>query len=147
MKLSVAGLVRLENDLTSLRLDILFMFENYYRIFKWQYEIIIEPVGFRFMDKQYVIGIPVITSKVTSLPAVVPGEHISVEPKNPEAIADAIKNINDGKVQYINRMVFTWNSCYEKYFKVFQILIGNKKATNSQTTVSYKEREERVKQA
>lgn len=65
---------------------------------------------------------PVVASNVASLPEVVSGRYVSVEPRNPEAIAKGIEKIYKGEVKNSDGKVFTWDECVQKYLQVYQEL-------------------------
>ena len=66
---------------------------------------------------------PVISTDAGSLPEVVSGRYVMVEPKNPEAIADGVEKIYNEKAESKEEKIFTWNECIEKYIKVYENLL------------------------
>jgi glycosyltransferase involved in cell wall biosynthesis len=66
------------------------------------------------------MGKPLVASDVGSLPEVVSGRYVLVEPRNPEAIADAIEKIYKGEVKDTGKRIFSWDECIERYFKIYQ---------------------------
>ena len=72
------------------------------------------------------MGKPVVASNVDSLPEVVSGRYILVEPKNPAAITNGIVDIYSSKASDCAEKVFDWHKCIEDYLKVYQQLTVNK---------------------
>ena len=65
---------------------------------------------------------PVVASDVASLPEVVSGKYILVEPRNPEAIAKGVKRVYEGKIEESNKKLFSWDDCVEGYLRVYEEL-------------------------
>ena len=61
-----------------------------------------------------------VASNIASLPEVVSGRYVLVEPRNPEAIADAIEKIYKGEVEDSAKITFSWDECTDKYLSVYQ---------------------------
>jgi glycosyltransferase involved in cell wall biosynthesis len=70
------------------------------------------------------IGKPVVASNVASLPEVVSGKHILVEPKNPENIARGVEDIYNNRVKDSDRKTFSWNECVDRYLRVYNELVN-----------------------
>jgi len=66
---------------------------------------------------------PVVASNVASLPEVVSGKYVLVEPGNPEAIAEGIEKVYKGQTEKSEKKVFSWEECVNKYMKVYAELI------------------------
>ncbi len=71
------------------------------------------------------MGRPVVASNVASLPEVVSGKYVLVEPGNPEAIAEGIEDIYKGETENSERKVFSWDECVQKYLRIYQELCNN----------------------
>jgi glycosyltransferase involved in cell wall biosynthesis len=69
------------------------------------------------------MGKPVIVTNVASLPEVISGEHIFIEPKNPQAIADGVEKVYNRKVEYLSKKVFIWDDCCQKYLDIYKKLL------------------------
>ena len=67
---------------------------------------------------------PVVASNVDSLPEVVSGKYILVEPKKPDQIAEAVYKIYKGEYRQTLKKMFTWNECVEKYERVYQEMLS-----------------------
>jgi glycosyltransferase involved in cell wall biosynthesis len=66
------------------------------------------------------MGKPVVVSDTASLPEVVSGEYVLVEPGNPNSIADGVIRIFNGDVSKSARKVFDWDKCISHYLDVYQ---------------------------
>jgi glycosyltransferase involved in cell wall biosynthesis len=69
------------------------------------------------------LNVPVVASNTTSLPEVVSGKYILVEPRNPNAIAKAVEDVYKGKVKSKPKKLFTVNKNVENYLKIYKELI------------------------
>lgn len=69
---------------------------------------------------------PVVATDVASLPEVVFGRYILVEPRNPEAIMKGVEKVYKGKVEDEGKHVFSWDECVEEYLEVYQEVIYDK---------------------
>jgi D-inositol-3-phosphate glycosyltransferase len=69
------------------------------------------------------MGKIVIASNTTSLPEVVSGKFILVEPKNPQAIADAIKLAKEGKFEKSKLKKFTIQKNIDEHLKLYNHLV------------------------
>ena len=70
------------------------------------------------------IGKPVVASNVASLPEIISGKHVLVEPANPQAIADGIAEIFCGKAHEIPPKYFNWDVCCQQYLSIYDSMIG-----------------------
>ena len=66
---------------------------------------------------------PVVASKVGSLPEIISGQYVLIEPKNSEAIADGVWKVFRGEVQQIPFKVFDWNICFQQYLKTYDEIV------------------------
>jgi D-inositol-3-phosphate glycosyltransferase len=73
------------------------------------------------------MGRPVIATNVTSLPEVVSGEHIFIKPKNPQAIAWAVKQVYKGQVNQSGIKIFDWEKCIDEYLRMYKSLLRPKR--------------------
>jgi len=69
------------------------------------------------------MGKPVVATNVGSLPEVVSGMYVLVEPRNPEAIAEGIERVYKGEVEDSGRKIFSWDECADRYLKIYEQLI------------------------
>ena len=69
---------------------------------------------------------PVVASNVGSLPEVVSGRYVLVEPRNPEAIAEGVERVYKGEVENSDKKVFSWDECIDKYLSVYQEVMDGK---------------------
>ena len=67
---------------------------------------------------------PVVASNVASLPEVVSGKYVLVEPKDPEAIAEGVEKVYKGEVEYSPPKVFSCDECVREYLKVYSEVLG-----------------------
>lgn len=72
------------------------------------------------------MGKPVVASNVASLPEVVSGKYILVEPRNPEAIAEGIRKIYRGEIKSSPKKLFSWEDCIDRYLNVYQEVLDGK---------------------
>lgn len=63
---------------------------------------------------------PVVASNTTSLPEVVSGRYILVEPGNAKAIAEGVEKVYRGKVEEKDKKIFSWDKCVDEYLEVYQ---------------------------
>ncbi len=66
---------------------------------------------------------PVVATNVGSLPEVVSGKYILVEPRDPEEIADAIFRVWKGDFMTTPKKDFKWDSCVNEYLKLYNSLV------------------------
>lgn len=71
------------------------------------------------------MGKPVVASNVASLPEVVSGKYILVEPGNPEAIAQGVERVYKGEVEDKGKKTFSWDECIEKYLQIYKGLLNS----------------------
>jgi D-inositol-3-phosphate glycosyltransferase len=68
------------------------------------------------------MGKPVVASDVASLPEVVSGKCILVEPGKAEAIAKATEDVYNGRVKQSDQKTFSWDECVDRYLEVYSEL-------------------------
>jgi D-inositol-3-phosphate glycosyltransferase len=73
------------------------------------------------------MGKPVVASNVASLPEVVSGKYVLVEPRNPKAIARGVVQVYEGKVIKSKAKRFTWDGCIDGYERIYKSFIGGLK--------------------
>lgn len=73
------------------------------------------------------MGKPVVASKVASLPEVISGTSVLVEPANPQAIAYGVETVYNGKAVHMPEKKFSWPDCVEGYEKTYLELTGLKR--------------------
>jgi len=66
------------------------------------------------------MGKPVVASNVASLPEVVSGEYILVQPADPEAIAEGVERVYKGDIERIERKTFNWDKSVAQYLEVYK---------------------------
>lgn len=70
------------------------------------------------------MDVPVVASNVASIPEVIRGRYILVEPKNPVAIAEAVVNVHKGKnIQFSEKKIFDRETNLASYLCVYNKLI------------------------
>ena len=67
--------------------------------------------------------VPVVASDVGSLPEIVSGRYMLIEPTNTQAIADAVVEVYNNRAKAKARKVFTWNSCVDKYESLYNEIV------------------------
>ncbi len=70
------------------------------------------------------MGKPVIASNATSLPEVVSGKFLLVEPRNPKAIAEAIEKASKGKYHKSKLRKFTIEENVKRHMELYRKLLG-----------------------
>lgn len=72
---------------------------------------------------------PLITTNVASIPEVVSGDVMFVEPGNSRQIAHTIRDYFDGtaEIDRIHPKIFTWDSCISQVLDVYHDLLAHKK--------------------
>ena len=68
------------------------------------------------------IGTPVVASDTTSIPEVIGGRYVLVEPKNPEAIAKGVESVYKGEYRTSELKVFPWDRAVAEYMGVYDAL-------------------------
>lgn len=63
---------------------------------------------------------PVVSTDVGSLPEVVSGRCVLVEPGNPEAIAEGVEKLYKEKVEDNGKKIFSWDECVGEYLEVYE---------------------------
>lgn len=69
------------------------------------------------------MGVPVVASGCTSLPEVVSGKYILVEPRSSSAIAQGIIDIHNKEYQISKPKKFTWDDCVNKHEELYKQLL------------------------
>ncbi|MCL0104673.1 glycosyltransferase family 4 protein [Dehalococcoidia bacterium] len=69
---------------------------------------------------------PVVASKVASLPEVVSGRHVWVEPGKPEAIATGLAKVYKGETENTQKKEFSWRKCIQGYLEVYDEVMSNR---------------------
>ncbi len=82
-----------------------------------------EGFGYNIVEAN-AMGVPVVASDIASIPEVISGSYILVEPRNPKAIADAVISVSKGKnIQFSEKKVFGWKTNLDGYLKVYEELL------------------------
>ena len=68
------------------------------------------------------MGKPVVASNVASLPEVVSGRYILIEPGNPEAIAKAVKSVYNNELKDSDKKTFSWHESISRYVEIYDEL-------------------------
>lgn len=68
------------------------------------------------------MGKPVVASNIASLPEVVSGTYILIEPKNARAIAGAVEKVYNKQVGCYGKKQFTWPTCISAYEDLYHKL-------------------------
>lgn len=66
---------------------------------------------------------PVVATNVGSLPEVVSGRCVLVEPRDPEGISDSVIRVWKGDVMSTQKKDFLWNRCVEDYLKIYKTIM------------------------
>ena len=76
---------------------------------------------------------PVVACNVGSLPEVVSGKCVFVEPKKSESIADGVIKIYNGEYEQKPERLFKWSECIEKYISLYlEMLNGARRLSDAQ---------------
>ena len=67
---------------------------------------------------------PVVATAVGSLPEIISGEYVLVEPHNSEAIAEGVVKIFNRTAKRIPKRTFDWNICYQQYLHIYEEIMG-----------------------
>lgn len=62
---------------------------------------------------------PVVSTNVGSLPEVVSGRYILIEPRNPKAIASAVIQVAQGDIESSSKKTFSWDNAVNKYLDLY----------------------------
>jgi D-inositol-3-phosphate glycosyltransferase len=62
---------------------------------------------------------PVVATNVASLPEVISGKYVLVQPKSPRAIADAVEQVYNNDMCTSPKKYFTWESCIHDYLQLY----------------------------
>ena len=68
------------------------------------------------------MGRPVVASNTTSIPEVIGGKYVLVEPKNPEAIARGVAMVYEDKCTASDLKVFSWERAISEYAGIYEKL-------------------------
>lgn len=68
----------------------------------------------------------VVTSNVDSIPEVVSGKYILVNPKDSDAIADACIKAYKGQYQKSKKKIFRWEDCVNEHLRLYKDLIKSR---------------------
>lgn len=66
------------------------------------------------------MGKPVVASNVASLPEVVSGRYVLVEPRNSEALAEGVEKVYRGERENSRRKIFSWDKCVAEYLGIYE---------------------------
>jgi D-inositol-3-phosphate glycosyltransferase len=69
---------------------------------------------------------PLVVTNVAALPEVVSGEHVLIEPRSADEIAEGVYKIAHKEASKIPKKFFSWNQSAEDYLKVYKDLIVNR---------------------
>jgi len=69
------------------------------------------------------LGIPVVATTAGSLPEVVSGEHVLVEPADPRSLADGVVRVACGEADYRDPVDFRWEDAVDKYLATYRLLV------------------------
>jgi len=69
------------------------------------------------------LEVPVVATTAGSLPEVVSGEHVLVEPADAEALAEGIVRVADGRADFRERRTFDWEDAVEGYLAAYRSLL------------------------
>jgi len=76
------------------------------------------------------MGKPVVASKVGSLPEVVSGKYVLIEPRSPQAIAEAVSMIYNNEVKDTAKKIFSWDESVMRYLEVYKAVISSYNGVN-----------------
>jgi len=70
---------------------------------------------------------PVVATNVGSLPEVISGRYVLVEPKSPEELAAGVESVYKGKYVTTKIKTFSWEDTINDYIKLYKKLLNNSK--------------------
>ena len=70
------------------------------------------------------LGVPVVATHAGSIPEVISGRHILVEPDSSTALAEGVIRISKGEWQETPLKTFSWDSMVDAYEKLYQELLA-----------------------
>ncbi len=73
------------------------------------------------------LGVPVVATNTTSLPEVVSGKYVLINPKSSEEIATAVERVSQGKYDKSPIKRFPLESNIKGYMKIYRELVGSEK--------------------
>jgi len=68
----------------------------------------------------------VVTSNIDSIPEVVSGKYILINPKDPDAIVDACIKAYKGQYQKSKKKIFRWETCVNEHLKLYKEIIKSR---------------------
>lgn len=74
-------------------------------------------------------GTPIVASNTTSIPEVIYGKHVLVEPRNPVAIAEGVHRIYKKEYTTTKKREFPWERTISEYEKMYEAIINEKAST------------------
>ncbi len=72
------------------------------------------------------MGKPVVASNIGSLPEVVSGRYVLIEPRSPEAIARGVEKVYKGEVEDKGKKTFIWDECVKNYLGLYAKILSIK---------------------
>lgn len=66
------------------------------------------------------MGKPVVASNVASLPEVVSGRYVLVEPRNSEGLAEGVEKVYRGETENSRHKIFSWDRCVAEYLGIYE---------------------------
>lgn len=79
--------------------------------------------GFGFtVAESCAMDVPVVASNVGSIPEVISGKYVLVEPRNPKTIAEGIERIHSGKIKKTKKKFFKKEDSIKKYIEIYKKL-------------------------
>jgi D-inositol-3-phosphate glycosyltransferase len=82
--------------------------------------------GFGFTTAEAcALGLPVVATLVGSIPEVVSGCHVLVEPGSPRALADGVVRIASSRYDYTPPKVFTWIRMVDEYEALYEEVLSS----------------------
>jgi glycosyltransferase involved in cell wall biosynthesis len=80
--------------------------------------------GFGFTTAETcALGIPIVASNVGSIPEVISGKHLLIEPGSSAAIADAVVRMWRGEYNQAEPKNFDWDHIVQQYEQVYRRLL------------------------
>ncbi len=71
------------------------------------------------------MGVPVVASNVASLPEVVSGKYMLIEPKSPQAIALGVEAVYNNEATLSEKKIFGWPDCIKQYEKEYKYYLDS----------------------
>lgn len=70
------------------------------------------------------MGVPVVATRAGSIPEIISGRHVLVEPDLPTAIAEGVIQISRGEWQETPLKTFSWDTMLDTYESLYREMLA-----------------------